>query len=169
MLEAATPTPGERPSRAAKETSPGVAVVSTAGAWFSGIPGARFSSDGYGATWNTSRPTTVDPEVARLQAPHEGTPFELAIERVNSPRHLAFRWHPFAVEPGADYSREPTTLVEFDLEEIAGGTRLRIVESGFDRIPAERRAAAFAANEGGWEHQARLVARYVSGASSRDR
>jgi uncharacterized protein YndB with AHSA1/START domain len=58
----------------------------------------------------------------------------------------------------------PTTLVTFELEEVAGGTRLTIVESGFDRIPLERRAKAFADNEEGWQVQLSLIARYLDAA-----
>ena len=65
-------------------------------------------------------------------------------------RLLSFRWHPFAVEAGVDYSSEPTTLVTFELGEVDGSTLLTIVESGFDRIQLARRAKAFAANERGW-------------------
>ncbi len=131
------------------------------GAWF----GADFDGPFVAGARLTGRirPTTVDPEVARLQAPHEGKAFEIVVEAVEPLRRLAFRWHPFAIDPATDHTREPTTLVELALEEMDGGTRLRIRESGFDRIPPERRAAAHAANDGGWEHQARLVARYVDG------
>jgi Activator of Hsp90 ATPase homolog 1-like protein len=76
-------------------------------------------------------------------------------------RLFSFRWHPFAVEQGVDYSKEPATLVVFELKEVAEGTELRITESGFDRIPIERRAKAFTANEGGWEHQTKLLQKYV--------
>ena len=73
---------------------------------------------------------------------------------------LAFRWHPGAdPEVGPD---APTTLVTFELEEVAGGTRLTITESGFDALPLERRAKAFADNEGGWEAQLGLVAKYLA-------
>src|SRR3546814_5134370 len=64
-------------------------------------------------------------------------------------RRFAFRWHPFAIDPAVDYSQEEMTLVEFLLEEGDGGTLLTIRESGFDRVPLARRAAAFAANDGG--------------------
>lgn len=107
------------------------------------------------------RPTRVDPEVAKLQAPHAGKPFEATIDRIEPMRLFSFRWHPFAIDPKVDYSAEPTTLVTFELEEVPEGTRLTITESGFDRVPLERRAQAFTANDGGWEHQARLVRAYV--------
>jgi uncharacterized protein YndB with AHSA1/START domain len=96
-----------------------------------------------------------------MQKPYEGFPFEIVVESVEPMHRLAFRWHPFAVEPGVDYSAEPMTLVEFTLQEVPGGTRLTIAESGFDRIPIARRAKAFAANEGGWEKQADLIRKYL--------
>mgnify|MGYP001552817086 CR=1 FL=1 len=107
-------------------------------------------------------PTTVDPEVARSQEPYAGAKFELTVERVEPMKLFSFRWHPFAVDPSHDYSSEPTTLVEFRLEPVEGGTRLTIVESGFDALPLGRRAKAFEMNEGGWTAQAKLVEKYVT-------
>jgi len=75
---------------------------------------------------------------------------------------FSFRWHPFAMDTGVDYSKEPTTLVAFELEEASGGTMLTVTESGFDRIPLERRAKAFAANEGGWTAQMKLIEKYLA-------
>ncbi|BCI80938.1 hypothetical protein MTY66_25630 [Mycolicibacterium sp. TY66] len=106
-------------------------------------------------------PTEVDDEVAAAQEPHAGKSSVWQIVAVEPPRRLAFRWHPYAVEPDADYDDEPTTLVEFTLTETADGVLLQIVESGFDNIPAERRAAAFEANSGGWEAQTKLVRKYL--------
>ena len=104
---------------------------------------------------------------ARVQGPvtypgYEHVTMDFTVERVE-PEHLfSFRWHPDAVEPGVDYSCEPTTLVEFRLEEVPGGTRLTVVESGFDRIPLSRRARAFEDNEAGWAQQMKNVERHVS-------
>jgi len=107
-------------------------------------------------------PTKVDAEVAKMQEPYTGQAFEIAVERVEPMRELAFRWHPFATDASVDYSREPMTLVQFVLDEVASGTQLTITESGFDRIPLERRAKAFAANEGGWQKQTELIAKYLA-------
>ena len=110
-------------------------------------------------------PTKVDDEVAKLQKPHEGKAFEVTIDRIE-PEHLfSFRWHPFAIDPDVDYSAEPTTLVVFELSDVDAGTQLTITESGFDRVPLARRAAAFAANDGGWTHQAALVEKYLAHAT----
>lgn len=107
------------------------------------------------------RPTKVDPEVARMQEPYSGMAFEYTVDRVEPMRLFSFRWHPFAIDPKVDYSSEPTTLVVFELEEVPGGTQLTITESGFDRIPLERRARAFGANAEGWTKQIELIQKYV--------
>ena len=110
-------------------------------------------------------PTAVDAEVARAQEPYTGQAFEITIERIEPERLFAFRWHPFAVDPAVDYASEPATLVTFTLEEVEGGVLLTVTESGFDRIPLARRAQAFASNEGGWEHQTKLIEKYLRLAS----
>ena len=107
-------------------------------------------------------PTTVDEDVARAQAPHAGKSDTWQIVSVEPQRRLAFRWHPYAVESGTDYSQEPTTLVEFTLTETNDGVLLRIVESGFDKIPAERRASALEQNAEGWAAQTELVRKYLT-------
>lgn len=88
---------------------------------------------------------------------------DVTVERMDEQRLFSFRWHPAAVEAGVDYSNEPTTLVEFRLEEVAEGTSLTVVESGFDRIPPARRAEAFRMNSEGWEIQMQNVLRHVAG------
>jgi len=107
-------------------------------------------------------PTTVDPEVASLQKPHEGMPFEITIDRIEPERLFSFRWHPFAIDPGVDYSHEPTTLIVFELEPVGADIRLTVTESGFDQIPLERRAQAFTANEGGWTKVVTLIEKYLA-------
>jgi uncharacterized protein YndB with AHSA1/START domain len=106
--------------------------------------------------------TTVDKEVAEMQRPHAGAKATWQVVAVEPPRRLAYRWHPFAVEPGVNYADEPTTLVEFTLSPTTDGVLLTIVESGFDAIPAARRSAAFDANSGGWAKQVELVRRYLA-------
>jgi len=106
-------------------------------------------------------PTKVNAEVAKAQKPYEGKPFEITIERMEPERLFSFRWHPFAVEPGVDYSAEPTTLVVFALEETPDGVMLTVTESGFDQIPLARRAKAFTANEQGWGMVVKLVEEYL--------
>jgi uncharacterized protein YndB with AHSA1/START domain len=93
---------------------------------------------------------------------YEHVTMDITIERMDPERLFSYRWHPYAVQPGVDYSAEPTTLVEFKLEETAGGTRLTVVESGFDRIPLARRAEAFRMNDQGWAGQLKNIERHVT-------
>jgi uncharacterized protein YndB with AHSA1/START domain len=93
---------------------------------------------------------------------YKGFSFELFVERIEPERLFSYRWHPYAVDPAVDYSAEPTTLVEFRLEEVADGTQLTIVESGFDALPPARRATAFKMNESGWAEQLKNIERHVA-------
>lgn len=92
---------------------------------------------------------------------YEHVRWEAIVQAMEPERLFSFTWHPYAVDPTADYSQEPPTLVEFTLEQIPSGTRLRIVESGFDKLPAHRRDEAFRMNEGGWSAQTENIARHV--------
>jgi uncharacterized protein YndB with AHSA1/START domain len=94
---------------------------------------------------------------------YEHLAFEALVVSMEPERRFAFRWHPYPSDPEVDYSAEPTTLVEFHLEPAAEGTRLRVTESGFDALPASRRAEAFRMNEGGWQAQMENVRRHVDG------
>ena len=94
---------------------------------------------------------------------YEHVAMDMKIERVEPESLMSFRWHPYAIEPDVDYSGEPTTLVEFHLAEVEGGTELTVVESGFDRLPLARRADAFRMNDEGWAGQLENIAKHVGG------
>ena len=98
-----------------------------------------------------------------VRGSHDTFKVEMRIERIEPERYFSYRWHPYPKDPAKDYAEEPMTLVEFTLEDAeGGGTVLRIVESGFDRIPLARRAEAFRMNTEGWSGQIRNLERYVS-------
>ena len=109
-------------------------------------------------------PTTVDATVAAAQKEYEGFPVEIIIEKIEPKQLFSFRWHPYAVDREVDYTTEPTTLVEFVLEDAPDGIMLTVSESGFDRIPLSRRAKAFLANEQGWTMVVTLIEKYVANA-----
>lgn len=92
---------------------------------------------------------------------YEHLRFDATVQQIEPERYFSFTWHPYPMDPKVDYSSEPPTLVEFTLEKTAKGTLLRVVESGFDKIPAARRAEAFRMNEGGWEAQMKNIAGHV--------
>lgn len=106
----------------------------------------------------------VPGEVARGNITHPGYEhlrWEAVVQRMEPERLFSFTWHPYAIDPNQDYSGEPPTLVEFTLEKIVTGKRLRIVESGFDQLPAKRRDEAFRMNDRGWSMQTENIAQYV--------
>ena len=107
-------------------------------------------------------PTQVDPEIAKMQEPYAGTPVSFLIDRIEPKTLFSMRWHPFAIDPKIDYSGEPMTLIVFALKETAEGLALSVTETGFELIPAHRRAAALKANDGGWAKQMELIAAYVT-------
>lgn len=93
---------------------------------------------------------------------YEHIQFEVDVEKLEPESRFAWRWHPYAVDPQRDYSEEPTTLVEFTLVDSGdGGTVLNVVESGFERLPDDRRDEAWRMNNGGWEEQMRNIARHL--------
>ena len=130
------------------------------GRWF----GVRFDGPFVAGTSviGTITPTIVDEDVAKAQQRQAGKADSWQIVAVEPQRRLAFRWHPFGVEEDSDHSDEPTTLVEFTLEDTSDGVLLRIVESGFDAIPAKRRQSAFESNSEGWSAQTELVRKYLA-------
>jgi uncharacterized protein YndB with AHSA1/START domain len=93
---------------------------------------------------------------------YEHLTMEVLIEQVVPERLLSWRWHPAAIDPAVDYSQEPTTLVVFELEEVDGGVMLRVVESGLDKIPLERRATVLRLNSSGWDAQMENVKKHVA-------
>jgi uncharacterized protein YndB with AHSA1/START domain len=128
------------------------------GAWF----GVKFNGPFQpGSMRGIIVPTTMDPEIAKAQKPYEGRAFEITVEQMEPERLFSFRWHPYAMDSGVDYSTEPTTLVSFTLEQLPDGVLLTLTESGFDQIPLSRRAQAFQANEPGWGAQMKLIEAYL--------
>jgi uncharacterized protein YndB with AHSA1/START domain len=96
---------------------------------------------------------------------YEHLTWEAVIERMEPERLLSWRWHPYAVDPKKDYSQEPMTLVVFELRDVPEGTLLTVVESGFDQIPAARRAEAWRMNDQGWASQMENIERHVTSAA----
>jgi len=130
------------------------------GSWF----GVEFDGEFRAQTPLTGRivPTKADPEIAKSQEPYAGAEFHIVVVSIEPERLFSFTWHPFAVDPSKDYSEETPTLVTFTLDDAPDGTLLRIVESGFGEIPAERRAKAFEMNSSGWAAQLQLIAKYLA-------
>jgi uncharacterized protein YndB with AHSA1/START domain len=93
---------------------------------------------------------------------YEYVKWEALMQKIEPERLFSFTWHPYAVDPKKDYSKETPTLVEFKLEKIPDGTLLVVTESGFEKIPSERLADALRMNDGGWAEQMKNIESYVA-------
>lgn len=93
---------------------------------------------------------------------YEHIRMDVQVEKIEPEHHFSFRWHPYAIDPNADYSQETPTLVTFTLEETGGGTLLKVVESGFSQLPPHRRDEAFRMNSRGWSQQLEDIQDHVS-------
>jgi uncharacterized protein YndB with AHSA1/START domain len=93
---------------------------------------------------------------------YEHLQMEVVVQKIEPERYFSYTWHPYAVDPKADYSQETPTLVEFTLEKSVKGTLLKVTESGFDKIPSARRLEAFRMNENGWGQQLKNIENYVA-------
>jgi uncharacterized protein YndB with AHSA1/START domain len=127
--------------------------------WRALTDSAKFSS-WFGAT-------LTDPFVpgARVQGPvthpgYEHLTMDITIDRVEPERLFSWRWHPGG-DPDIDPS-EPATLVVFELDEVPEGTRLKVTETGFDRIPPARRTKAYRENDEGWAGQLENIRKYLA-------
>ena len=92
---------------------------------------------------------------------YEHVKWEAVVQNIEPERLFSFTWHPYAVDPKIDYSKETPTLVEFRLEKTTSGTLLLLTESGFDKIPSDRRLEAFRKNDGGWTEQMKNIEKHV--------
>jgi uncharacterized protein YndB with AHSA1/START domain len=97
-----------------------------------------------------------------LHPGYEHLTWTVVVEKMEPERLFSWRWRPHAIDPNKDYSHEPTTLVEFELQDAPGGTLLKLTESGFDGIPIDRRMTAFLGNSEGWAIQMGNIERHVS-------
>ena len=104
-------------------------------------------------------------QVARGQITHPGyehVQMQMVVQTIEPERLFSFTWHPYGIDPKVDYSKETPTLVEFRLEKSAVGTLLEVTESGFDKVPKERRDEAFRMNDNGWAQQMKNIESYVA-------
>ncbi len=103
---------------------------------------------------------------ARLRGPitsegYEDLVMEMTVERMQPERLISWRWHPGSADRSYDYSREPETVVTFELQDAEGGTLLRVTETGFDALPPERWEEAYRGNEAGWAEQLTNIEKHL--------
>jgi uncharacterized protein YndB with AHSA1/START domain len=95
-------------------------------------------------------------------AGYEHLQVEITVQKLEPEKYFSYTWHPYAMDPKVDYSKETPTLVEFRLEKVPAGTLLKVKETGFDKIPAGRRAEAYRMHENGWAEQMNNIQEHVA-------
>jgi uncharacterized protein YndB with AHSA1/START domain len=95
---------------------------------------------------------------------HKGQRFRVRFVELTPPTRFVWQWHPGAVDPNVDYSREPRTTVTFTLEPSASGTRLSVAETGFNEISLARRSKVYGDNNQGWAEVLLWLLKYVEAA-----
>jgi uncharacterized protein YndB with AHSA1/START domain len=96
---------------------------------------------------------------------YEGQRFLVRFTEMTPPHRFAWEWHPGAVDPAVDYTREPWTTVTFTLEPSGRGTRLSVSETGFNAISLARRAKVFKDNIQGWTEVIVWIQKYAEAKS----
>ncbi len=86
--------------------------------------------------------------------------FRVRVEQADKPRLLVYRW---AREEDTDPVPGNSTTVRIELCEIDGGTRLALVESGFEELANPE--AAHAENQGGWTAELGELVEFLTPAS----
>jgi uncharacterized protein YndB with AHSA1/START domain len=96
---------------------------------------------------------------------HAGQRFRVRFVEMTPPERFVWQWHPGAVDPAVDYSKEPSTTVTFTLKPSGTGTQLTVAETGFDTISLARRAKVYGDNSQGWTEVLVWLQRYAEAAS----
>jgi uncharacterized protein YndB with AHSA1/START domain len=90
--------------------------------------------------------------------------FRVLFVEMTPPTRFVWQWHPGAVDPNIDYSKEPRTTVTFTLEPSGSGTRVSLAETGFNEISLARRAKVFGDNNQGWTEVLVWLSNYAESA-----
>jgi uncharacterized protein YndB with AHSA1/START domain len=86
-----------------------------------------------------------------------GVTVDMRIERVEQPTVFGFTWR----LPDLPEDDPRRTYVEFTLEALGAGTRLRVVESGFAQLPVGSRRTTRDSHAEGWAREIGELAAYL--------
>jgi len=121
---------------------------------------ALTTAEGLGAWFGDEAAIDLRPGGSARMRWSSGSTVDLRVERVEEPTVFGFTWQIHGL-PEDDPRR---TYVEFTLEPVGAGTRLRVVESGFAQLPEEAYRAAYDGNTKGWASELGELASYLDAA-----
>ena len=87
-----------------------------------------------------------------------GVTVDMRVERVDEPALFAFTWR----LPNLPEDDPCRTYVEFTLEAVATGTRLRVVETGFAQLPVDSRGKTYDSHAEGWASELGELVAYLN-------
>jgi uncharacterized protein YndB with AHSA1/START domain len=85
---------------------------------------------------------------------------DMRVERVEEPSVFGFTWR----LPDLPEDDPRRTYVEFTLEPVGTGTRLRVVESGFAQLPDDTHRTTYNSHAEGWASELGELASYLDAA-----
>jgi uncharacterized protein YndB with AHSA1/START domain len=89
-----------------------------------------------------------------------GLTVDMRVERVEEPAVFGFTWR----LPDLPEDDPRRTYVEFTLEAVGAGTRLRVVETGFGQLPDDSRHKTYDSHAEGWASELGELAGYLDAA-----
>ena len=89
--------------------------------------------------------------------------FPVQIEELDPPRVIAYRWSNENARPVSPIDLEHSTVFRFTLEPFDGGTRLTVVESGFENLADP--AGSLEGNRSGWDSELDELVDYLESGS----
>lgn len=121
---------------------------------------ALTTAEGLSAWFGEKATIDLRPGGAAQMTFGSGLTVEMRIERVEEPRVFAFTWR-IPELPDDDPRR---TYVQFILEPVGAGTRLRLTETGFAQLPDDIRRNAYDSHTRGWARELGELAGYLGAA-----
>lgn len=137
-----------------------IEILAPIGKVWAALTDSKLFGQWFGATFHSE---FVPGKTTKARNTHKGFEMDMQfhIKELKPQSYFSYAWTPYPMDQKFDYSKEQPTLVEFFLESTANGTRVRVKESGFDKITASRRAEAFKMHTGGWEAQLRNIEKFL--------
>ena len=121
---------------------------------------ALTTAEGLGAWFGDEAAIDLRPGGSARMRWSSGFRVKMRVERVEEPTVFGFTWQIYGL-PEDDPRR---TYVEFTLEPVGAGTRLRVVETGFAQLPEDAYRAAYDGNTKGWASELGELADYLDAA-----
>jgi uncharacterized protein YndB with AHSA1/START domain len=118
---------------------------------------ALTTSEGLSAWFGDKATIDLRPGGAAEMTFKSGLTVDMQVERVEEPAVFGFTWR----LPDLPEDDPRRTYVEFTLEAVGAGTRLRVTETGFAQLPDDTRRTTYDSHDEGWASELSELAYYL--------